>query len=103
MEADWSLALGVLIFIIAIIAAIIYYLRYKKWFIISYVASFSVLIFSIFYTWDVLSLEGLGVILLLGASAVIMIVLGKHFSGISFEEDKVHTSLKEKEKEKKVK
>ena len=39
--------------------------------------------------------------ILLAISAVIMIYLGKHFTGISLVEDKVHTSLKEKKQEKK--
>lgn len=101
MAADWSIALGVLLFIIAIIAAVLYYLRYKKWFLISYVAALTVFIFSIFYTWDVLELRGIQVMVLLAISAVIMIYLGKHFTGISLVEDKVHTSLKEKKQEKK--
>lgn len=100
MEADWSIALGVVIFLIGIVAAIIYYLRYKKWFIILYVAALAVFIFSIFYTWDVLELKGFGVMLLLALSAGVMIFLGKHFSKVTLEEDKVHTSLKEKKKEK---
>jgi hypothetical protein len=99
--ADWSLAWGVLISVIATVASVLYYLRYKKWFLVSYIASISMFIFSIFYTWDILELKGIAVIVLLLLSTIIMIFLGKHFSGITLEEDKPQTSLPEKPKEKK--
>jgi hypothetical protein len=99
--ADWSLAWGVLISVIAIVASVLYYLRYKKWFLISYIASISMFIFSVFYTWDILELKGISVIGILLASTIGMIFLGKHFSELSIEEDKPHTSLPEKPKYKK--
>ncbi len=94
--ADWSILLGFLIYLVAIIFEIIYYLRYKKWFLVVYAASVSTYVFSVFYAWDVFELEGFAVLALLGVSILVMIYLGKHFSNIKLVKDKVHTTLKEK-------
>lgn len=95
MEADWSLALGVLIFIVASIVAIIYYLRYKKLFLVLFVAAVATYLFSVFYIWDVFELNKNLVLLLLIISVGIMFFLGKYFSKITLKKIK-HTSLKEK-------
>ena len=99
MAGNWSIVLGVIIFSIALLVAIIYYLRYKKWFLVIYTASISTYIFSVFYVWDIFDLKGISVMSLLLISMIIMIFLGKYFSKIKLKKDKVHTSLKEKENE----
>ena len=96
-NADWSIAVGVLVFIIAIIVAAIYYFRFKRIYLIAYVASIATYVFSVFYIWDVYELKKNGVLVLLLISTGLMIFLGKHFKGIHLKPDKVHTSLKEKE------
>ncbi len=96
-SADWSIALGVLVFIVAIVFAIYYYYKYKKLFLIAFVASIATYVFAVFYTWDVFELNKNWILLILAASAVVMAILGKYFSKIELKPSKVHTSLKEKE------
>lgn len=94
--ADWSIAVGIMTFIVAIIIAAIYYWRFKKVFIVVFTASIATYIFAVFYTWDVFELSKNWVLLLLLVSTGIMIFLGKYFSQIELKPDKAHTSLKEK-------
>lgn len=96
-SADWSIAVGVLVYLVAIIVAAIYYFRLKKVFIISYVASIATYVFAVFYTWDVFELRKEWILLMLLISTVIMILLGKYFSHVKIKPDKIHTSLKERE------
>jgi len=63
--ADWSISLGFVIFLVALIVSIIYYLRYKKIYLVSLILSIAVYTFSVFYTWDVFELNKNGVLLLL--------------------------------------
>jgi uncharacterized membrane protein len=95
-EAEWSLFVGILIFVIAIVLAITLYLRYKKISQIVFLTSISTYIFAVFYTWDVFDLNKNWVIGLLFFSTILMLALGKYFSSSEFKKDKVHTSLKEK-------
>ena len=94
-EAGWSIALGIVIFIIGIIVSMIYYFAYKKLFLISYIASISTYIFSVFYMLDVYNLNKNYVLLILFLSSILMIFLGKYFSKFKLKKDKLHTSLKE--------
>ena len=96
MAADWSIVLGVLVFIVAIIFAIYYYLKFKKLFLVVFVAAVATYIFSIFYIWDVFELNKNLVLLLLIISVGIMFYLGRYFSKIKLKPSKSHTSLKEK-------
>ena len=97
-EADWSIALGILVFLIAIIFAAIYYFRYKKIYLVILISSIATYIFAVFYTWDVFELETNWILLMLVMSTIIMILLGRYFSNIGLVPDKAHTTLKEKEK-----
>lgn len=97
-NADWSIAVGVLVYLIAIIIAVIYYLRYKKFSIVVFVASISTYVFAVFYTWDVFDLNKNWVLMILLISSIIMMILGKYFSSFKFKPAKVHTSLKEDQK-----
>ena len=94
--ADWSIALGVLVFLVAIVFAIYYYFKYKKVFLIFFVASIATYVFSVFYTWDVFELNKNWVLLVLVVSTILMLFLGKYFSKMELKPSKVHTSLKEK-------
>lgn len=98
--ADWSIAVGVLTFIVAIIIAAVYYWRFKKVFLIAFTSSIATYIFAVFYTWDVFELSKNWVLLLLLISTGLMVLLGKYFSKINLKPDKVHTSLKERKNEK---
>jgi len=80
---DWSIVLGVIIFIIGIVFATMYYLRYKKIFMIVYVASVSTYIFSVFYLWDVFELSKNWVMFMLMISTVIMFFLGRYFGSFN--------------------
>lgn len=97
MGADWSIGVGVLVYIIAIVFAAIFYFRYKKVYLIAFTASIATYIFAVFYTWDVFDLEKNFVLGLLIISTVLMIIVGKYFSKIKIKIDKPHTSLKERE------
>lgn len=84
--ADWSIAVGVLVFIIAIIVASIYYFRYKKIFLISFIASISIFVFSVFYMIDVFDFTDKNIILaILAISTIIMFLVGRYFSGFKLE------------------
>lgn len=96
MAADWSIAVGILTFIIALIFAAIYYLQYKKIFLVVLIASIATYAFSVFYIWDVFELNRNLVMLLLGISTIVMFFIGKYFSTLELKRIK-HTSLKEKE------
>ncbi len=82
-SADWSIAAGILTFIIAIIFATIYYLRYKKIFLIVLIASIATYMFSVFYIWDVFDLNKNWIMLILIISTVLMILLGKYFQNLN--------------------
>lgn len=81
-SADWSIFLGVLVFIVALVFAIVYYFKFKKIYLILYIAAIATYIFSVFYTWDVFELNKNGVLLMLLASTVVMILLGWYFKKI---------------------
>lgn len=96
-QADWSIAVGILVFIIALVIAIIYYVRYKKVYLIAFVASVATYVFAVFYTWDVFELHKNWILIILATSSFLMLFLGKYFSKFELKKDKMHTSLKEKE------
>lgn len=79
-SADWSIGVGVLIFIIAICFAVYFYLKYKKVNQIVFIASISTYIFAVFYAMDVFELSKNGVLGLLVLSTVLMMGVGKYFS-----------------------
>lgn len=94
--AEWSIALGVVIYLIAIIAAAVYYYRFKKIYLIFHITALATYIFSVFYTWDVFDLGNNQVLGLLFLSTIVMIFLGRYFKNFDIKVDKPHTSLKEK-------
>jgi len=79
-SADWSIAVGIIIYIIGIVFAAIYYLRYKKIYLIVLIASICTYIFSVFYTWDVFELSRNWILAMLVLSTIVMFFLGKYFS-----------------------
>lgn len=95
--ADWSIALGILTYIVALILAIIFYIRYKKVYLVVIIASIATYIFAVFYTWDIFELNKNWILAMLVLSTLIMMGLGKYFSSFKIEEDKPKTSLKEKD------
>jgi len=94
--ADWSIAAGILVYLIAIVFATLYYYRYKKIFLVMFVTSIATYIFAVLYAWDIFELNKNWVMLMLLISTGLMIFLGKYFSKIELKLDKLHTSLKEK-------
>ena len=98
--AEWSIPLGFLIYLAAIIIAIIYYLRFKKWSLVMYIASIATYAFSLFYAWDVFELSKNWVLMLLVFSAILMFAVAHYFKGISLDRAKPHTSLKERHEKK---
>ena len=93
-QADWSIAVGIMVFLVAIIIAAIYYLRYKKVFIVIYSASIATYVFAVFYTWDVFDLNKNLVLLMLAISTIIMMFLGKYFSKIDLKQIKLKKKSK---------
>lgn len=81
-SADWSIPLGVLIFIIAIIIATIYYIRYKKFSHVLYVVSIATYTFSVFYTLDVFELNRNWILGILVFSTLLMFWLANYFKKI---------------------
>lgn len=79
-SAGWSIFTGVIVYIIGLIFAIVYYNRYEKVYLVTFVASICTYIFSVFYLWDVFILDKNMVLLLLFISTIIMMFLGKYFS-----------------------
>lgn len=98
MAADWSIFTGVIVYMVAIIAAAIYYYRFEKVYLIFHIAAISTYIFAVFYTWDVFDLNKNLVLLMLLVSTILMVFLGKYFGSFELKPTKPHTSLKEKEK-----
>lgn len=94
--ADWSIPVGILIYLIALIFAIYYYYKYKKIFLIVFITSIATYGFSVFYAWDVFDLNKNYVLVILVISTILMIFLGKYFSKMELKPAKVHTSLKER-------
>jgi hypothetical protein len=96
-NADWSIAVGIFTFIIALVFAVIYFIRYRKISLILFVASIATYIFAVFYTWDVFEPNQNTILAMLAVSAVIMLLLAKYFSKFKIKPSKAHTSLKEKD------
>ena len=67
---------GVVVFWISLIAAIILYANFRKFSYLMYLISVSLYIFTVSYIIDVFKLGSNAIILLLGLSAAIMIGLG---------------------------
>lgn len=84
MGADWSIGVGVLVYFIALIIAIILYILYRKYSLVVYIASISTLIFSIFYTIDVYSFSRNLILLTLIIATVAFFALGWYFKGIEY-------------------
>lgn len=99
--ADWSIAVGILVYFVAIIVAAMYYYRYEKIYLIFHISAISTYVFAVFYTWDVFELNKNYVLGMLIVSTVIMVLLGKYFGKFNLKPTKPHTSLKEKENERK--
>lgn len=95
--ATWSIAIGYLVFITAIIFATYYYFKYKKIFLIVLIASLATYVFSVFYAWDVFQPDRNIILIMLIISTVIMVFLAKYFSQFKLKPSKAHTSLKEKD------
>ncbi len=96
-QADWSIAVGVFTFIIALVFAVIYFIRYRKISLILFIASIATYIFAVFYTWDVFEPNQNTILAMLAVSAVLMLLLAKYFSKFKIKPAKAHTSLKEKD------
>lgn len=96
-SADWSIAVGIITFIIAIFFATYYYLKFKKIFLVVFCASIATYIFAVFYAWDVFDLEKNMILLMLTISTILMMGIGKYFSNIKLTPSRTHTSLKQKD------
>ncbi|MCA9497388.1 MAG: hypothetical protein KC589_10695 [Nanoarchaeota archaeon] len=94
--AEWSIPLGILVFIVALLFAVYYYMKYKKVFLIVFVASIATYVFAAFYTWDVFELNKNWIMGMLSISTLLMFGLAKYFSNLVLNPVKPHTSLKEK-------
>ena len=101
-QADWSIAVGFLVYFIALIIAVIYYVSYRRFSLVLYVASISTLIFSIFYAIDVFDFSRHLILLTLVASTAVFFALGKYFKDISYEKEE-HLGIKQAKEAKKKK
>lgn len=98
--ADWSIAIGFLVYFIALIIAVIYYVSYRKFSLVLYVASISTLIFSIFYAIDVFDFSRHLIMLTLVISTAVFFMLGKYFKNVNYETQS-HLGIEQAKKEKK--
>ena len=79
-SADWSIAVGVFEFFLALIAAIIIYAIKRQFYLIMYLISAAVYIFMICFAIDVFNLSKNWILLLLALSSVLMMLLGWYIS-----------------------
>ena len=97
MAADWSVPIGITVFIVGIIVAAYLYLRYRKLHLVGFVAAIVTYIFAVFYTWDVFDLQRNAVMGLLLVSTALMIGVGKYFETHQvFSKDNKHTKTTKK-------
>lgn len=75
-SADWSIAVGVFEFFLALIAAIIIYAIKRQFYLIMYLISAAVYIFMICFAIDVFTLSKNWILLLLALSSVLMMLIG---------------------------
>ena len=87
MGATWSIGVGFLVYFIAVIVSIIWFVLYRKLSIVMYTISITTLIFSIFYMIDVFDFNRHLVLLTLVLSTIIFYVLGKYFKNITYEKN----------------
>ena len=97
--ADWSIAIGVLVYTLALVVAVLYYATFRKLSLVLYVASVSTLIFSICYMIDVFDFSRHLIMITLTLSTVIFFALGKYFKGITYT-SKSHLGLEQAEDKK---
>jgi len=97
-EGTWSIALGFLIFFIAIIFAVVLFVVYRKISLVFFISAIATYIFSVFYAWDVFEFTREFVLLILIFSTILMVLLGKYFS--NWEINPPNKVKKEKDKEK---
>ena len=88
MGATWSIGVGILVYFITVIVAIIWFVLYRKLSIVIYSASIATLIFSIFYMIDVFDFNRHLVLLTLALSTIVFFILGKYFKNITYEKSK---------------
>jgi len=74
--ATWSIAVGIFLAIMAVIAGIISYFLNRKYYPIAFITGIGLYIFSVFYTWDIYSLDKNKVMLLLFLSTIVIILIG---------------------------
>ncbi|MBI4438983.1 hypothetical protein HY640_03575 [Candidatus Woesearchaeota archaeon] len=72
----WFQAVGVLVFFIALIASIIIYANLRKLYYLMYIISLSIYVFMVSYVIEAFQLGRDTVMLILAASAIIMLGLG---------------------------
>jgi len=98
-EATWSVGVGILIFIVSIFIAVYYYMKYKKAFLVVFITSIATYVFSVFYAWDVYDPNKNWVMFMLLVSTILMVGIGKYFGNMKLKPAKLHTSLKEKQRD----
>ena len=82
-SADWSIAAGIVIFLIAIVCAIVFYVMNRKIHQTVFIASIATYIFAVFYAMDVFELSKNGILGLLVLSTILMMGVGKYFGKVS--------------------
>lgn len=88
MGATWSIAIGILIFIIALIVGIKYFLDYRKFSVIFLTAGIATFLFGIAYAWDIFDFNRVIILSVLVLSTLLMFGLGVYFKSVNFEKAK---------------
>ncbi len=92
--ADWSLVVGILEFIVALIISVVIYAVKRKFYLIMYLISAAVYIFTICFAIDVFDLSKNWILLLLALSSVLMMLIGWYIA----KEAQKHKKSKRKSK-----
>mgnify|MGYP006272084335 CR=1 FL=1 len=85
MAADWSIGVGILIFIIALVVGIKYFISFRKFSVLFLTAGIATFLFGIFYSWDIFQFERNVILAVLIVATLIMFVLGLYFKNVNFE------------------
>ena len=86
--ADWSIVIGILIMLIAIVVAIILYLTKNKFSNVFLIASIATYLFGIAYVFDVYDTTKNWNLIILLSSTIIMFFLGYYISKMKKNEKK---------------
>lgn len=94
MGADWSIAIGVILIVIGLVASIIIFSLNRKYYPVLFLIGLEIYVFSVFYAWDLYELQKNQIMLLLVLSTLLLGFLGYNLSKRSKNKDNISKSIK---------